>query len=138
MAELSVAVAQDVDRIDLAPIILKDAPALGGRERLMNVVAVALHGDLADTYNVHPNTILLMLQTAIGEYRRQAERPDASNLRLSTVYRVLLRIVTYPFRTRRIRNATGIIVAVIGLMASLQQLGWLQTIQGIIFPANLP
>lgn len=135
MARLATAAVRDVDRINLAPVILRDALAIGGRERPMNVIAVALHPELAEEYHVNPSMLVVMLETAIGEYvhRVQDSSLDFPNP-LSTM-RLAGLLSGARFTQAWLRwtvRVGGLVVMVIGLVASMHQLGWLQSLQSTL------
>lgn len=74
MADMSLAVQRDLDKVNQGTITLVDAPAMGGRRRPAPLVQVVLT-DLEEQYNIKPNMVQVMLRQAVSEHERLAMQP---------------------------------------------------------------
>jgi hypothetical protein len=121
MADSSLAVQRDLDKVNLGIITLFEAPALGGGRSPASLVNVVLTR-LADDYNIDPAMIQVTLRQAASEYERLALEPqDAVVLReLGRGLRFILLLPAYIFvaAARVVRRHFIAATVVLGLIAS--------------------
>ena len=122
MANSSMAVQRDLDKVGLGIITLIEAPALGGGRSFAPLVNVVLTG-LADTYNIDPGMVQVMLLQATGEYERLALEPERTVVlrALGRGLRFILLLPAYPFvaAVRVLRQHFMAAAIVLGMIASL-------------------
>lgn len=122
MADSSLAVQRDLDKVNLGIITLFEAPALGGGRSLAPLVSVVLTR-LADNYNIDPGMVQVMLRQAAGEYERLALEPERTVVlrALGRGLRFILLLPAYTFvaAARVLRQHFMAVVIALGLIASL-------------------
>jgi hypothetical protein len=72
MADIAGPVQRDLNKVGQGMILMRDAPALGGRQWNYQLTDVVLTPQLATNYNIDPQTVMTMLRKAAGEYRAGA------------------------------------------------------------------
>src|SRR4051812_12518374 len=80
MASLALAVDRDLHRVGIGSVTLMNAPMLGGGRWNYDLVQVAINKELAKQYSMPPNMVLISIQQAMGEYRRQSIKGIFINL----------------------------------------------------------
>jgi hypothetical protein len=122
MADSSLAVQRDLDKVNLGIITLNRAPALGGGRSLATLVNVVLT-HLADDYNIDPAMIQVILRQAASEYERLALEPQGAGVlrELGRGLRFILLLPVYIFAAavRVVRRHFIAATVVLGLIASL-------------------
>lgn len=148
LARTSPAVQRDLVRVQCGHMTLTDAPIIGGRFQIVETTTVFIHSELARQYEMHPRDLVLVLEGAIGEY---TDRVQAGFFNLFNPFwwlRVTVGlIVRIPFYVlgvagfnqaaaeastigRMYRRVGAAAITVIGLVASLEQLGWINRAKG--------
>jgi hypothetical protein len=156
MARLTHPVQHALNRVGCGYIVLLDSPASGGRRYPTELTTVAIHSDLADNYNVAPKTLILQLQTAIGELERRVERAERERYNplwwLAQALSLMVRAPFYLLGAAGLdqeaaeasvggtlyRRAATFAISAIGLVASLEQLGWLGPLKSWASARGIP
>ena len=122
MADSSMAVQRDLDKVGLGMWTLMDAPALGGRRWAAPLVNVVLT-HLEEQYNTPPDEIQVTLRQAAGEYERLALEPELTVVlrALGRGLRFILLLPAYAFvaAARVLRQHFMAAAIVLGIIASL-------------------
>lgn len=147
MARLTHPAQHALDGVGCGYVILCDAPAMGGRRHPAEITGVATHDTVADDYHVSPRSIVLQIEIAIGEYERRVETGRWQLLNpLWWLREILAGIVRIPFYLlgvaglnqdaaeaslvgRAYRRLATFMITAVGLIASLEQLGWLSPLK---------
>ena len=114
MARKATTVQRDLDNIGQQPFLLKDAPAAGGTIRPVSLTGLIVNPQLADEYNVEPNSIVTALMAAIGEYENRGEGESA----WSTALNALWPVARAPFNFVRGSWRLGVRHRILGALAA--------------------